>query len=362
MTFVANFISTAILTYGAHSAAACLVALAFGRILRRPQDRDLAWKAALVLPLLTAGTVLASSQAGAERMRVDLARTLRQAGIATLPGRQVMVRVLDENGRRFVERNIDDPVMSALAITTITIAALCILVIATRLVIRRRALARAIVNRKSAGAIDGVTVSIAESLASPVALARREICLPEMVMHEFPARHRDTLVAHEMAHIARRDPYWFAFVEVAATLSAFQPLVFVVAKHFRRDVELICDEFAVRRTQDAPALIAALAMLASPFDANSSLHGFPTAYDGSPLVARASRIATTIYDTPAASPRLGLLAVAGVLVALAVLPVVSPAPRLDEFPADVHVRPFTMVTHDSLLVIRRGERVTAIRR
>jgi beta-lactamase regulating signal transducer with metallopeptidase domain len=353
MTSILNSLSTIILTYSAHSVVACLVALACGRMLRRPQDRDLAWKAALVLPFVTSAAVLISSQAGASVMRVDLAKALRQSGVANMPPRHVMVRVWNDGFQQTVNRQLSDPVMTALSVATLVIAFLCVSIAIARLLARRRALARAIAGRQSSARMDGLTISVVDDLASPVALPRREICLPTIVVHDFSERHRATLIAHEMAHIERRDPHWFAFIELSAAVSAFQPLVRLVRKNFRRDVELICDESAVRRTSDASGLIGALAMLASPFDARSVLHGAPAAFDGSPLVARASRIATTSFDSPLGGRRLGLIAVAGVFIALVMLPVFAPAPRLEDFPADIRNVAGAKVMEHNVVIIRR---------
>lgn len=336
MTDFLNALATALFTYGTHSVVACLVALVLGRVMRRPQDRDFVWKAALVLPVVTTATVIVSAQAGVARMRIDLAHMARLSGLMTLPGRRVLIHVTDNGSGPAVLREFADPVSSALSLAAIAVALACMTVAAFRYAHRRRLLARALAGRQDVERIaDGrIGLSVAPELPSPVALRGMEICLPVSVMHEFPERHRDTLVAHEIAHIERRDPAWFTLVELVTVLSAFQPLVFVVAHAFRRDVELICDEAAVRRTNDRQGLIGALALLASPFDAQSSIRCSPTAYDGSPLLARATRIAMLAEPVPH-TRRLALLAMAGLLAALAFLPVISSAPRLEDYPLQI---------------------------
>ena len=176
---------------------------------------------------------------------------------------------------------------------------------------------------------------IADDLPSPVAFGQSGICLPANVFEHFSADHRDALVAHELAHLERRDPMWLLAAEAIATLTAFQPLIFVVTRCFRRDVELICDEAALFRTSDRRALIEALALLAAPFDPRAPLSGAATAYDGTPLVARAQRIATVALDARASrKSRVAALAVAAFATLLFAVPVVSAAPRMDDFPAD----------------------------
>jgi hypothetical protein len=337
--------ATALLTYAAHSFTACGLALLAARFLRRPQDRDVVWKTALVAPIATTAIALALSARGARGPFIDLGELARHASPTTLPGRKVGIRVLRDGHVSRVDRWFSDPVTSALSNSAITIALLLMGTASTRLMLRRRRLARAVGERFEIGELTlstGALVRLSSSatLQSPVAFNRAEICLPDDVVREFAAPHQRSLIAHEMAHLERRDPAWFAATEIITALSAFQPLMHAVVRAFRRDVELICDETAVRETRDQHSLISALALLASPFDPRSPLQGAATAYDGSPLVGRAERIAALGLELSPARPG-GHIAVAlGVaLAALCALPVVSAAPRLTDYPADPAMLP-----------------------
>ena len=337
--------ATALLTYAAHGFAACAVALITARFIRRPHDRDIVWKAALIAPIATTAISITLSVQGARSPFVDLGALARWASPTQLPGRQVHIRVLREGDASQVDRWFSDPVTTALSIGALAAALLVVGAASTRLIGRRRRLAHAVGNRSGIGELTlptGETVRLSSSaeLQSPVAFNRTEICLPDDVVREFAEPHRRSLIAHEMAHLERRDPAWFAATEIVAALSAFQPLVHVVVRAFRRDVELICDEAAVRRTNDQHSLISALALLAAPFDPRAPLQGAATAYDGSPLVARAERIATLGPHLPPATARQPVtLAVAVALAVLCALPVVSAAPRLTDFPVDPAMLP-----------------------
>ena len=335
---IIDVVATAILTYAAHSIAACGIALVAARFIRLPQDRDVIWKAALVAPIVTAAVAMILSTSGVRSPFIDLAHAARHISPTQLPGRRVQVRVIKEDGEPHVDRSFTDPVASAISTGVVVIAILAFGVASARLVIRRRRLAGAISDRRHIGELaltDGGIALVSSSceLQTPVAFNRTEICLPDDVVREFSESHRRSLIAHEVAHLERRDPAWFLATEVIAALSAFQPLTAAVARAFRRDVELICDEIAVRRTNDPHSLISALALLASPFDPRSSLHGAATAYDGSPLVGRAERIASLRPDSVHAIERGPVLcAVAAALAILCALPVVSAAPRLTDLP------------------------------
>lgn len=328
-----------VLTYGLHSFAACAVALIAGRLLRRPQDRDLLWKVALVTPVITTALVLTLSATGTMRTLVDLGDLVRRTPSVQFPGRELKVRMFYDAAGSHVSRQFNDPVTTALS-TIAIVAALSLSGLAIfRLAHRRRALGRAIAGRRPLEVLNAaargtaVKLSAAAALQSPVALGTAEICLPTEVVDEFSAEHRASLIAHEVAHLERRDPAWLFAAELIAALSAFQPLVVAVVRAFRRDVELICDESAVRRTSDQRSLIGALAMLASPFDPRSPLRGAATAYDGSPLVARAEHIAALSLSTTARGVRRSAILAATILVALlCAVPVISAAPRLTNFP------------------------------
>ena len=371
MLTILNGLATALFTYGSHSLAACLVALGVGRLLHRPQDRDIVWKAAIVLPVLTATWRIAS---GTSHLRFDLSELVRRAGIAQLPGRQVVIRVLDDNAGHTVFRQVIDPVATSLSGALAGIALACIAVACARLVHRRAALSRALAGRvpvrelPGVGAKVSVRLSVAEALPSPVALGRSEICLPSVVVDTFSREQRDVLVAHEVAHLERRDPHWFFAVEVVSALSAFQPLAAVVARAFRQDVELICDEVAARAARERYALIGALARLASPFDPCSPLLGAATAYDGSSLVERATRIATAADEHDGRrSRRHGMVAALLLVAALGAVPVVTFAPRLDDLTLDPlgaarrAMRAGRIVTVDSTVTDRHARFEVVIR-
>lgn len=337
---IIDVVATAVLTYSAHSFAACGIALVAARFIRVPHDRDIIWKAALIGPIATATLAMTLSTTGVRSPFIDLGRLTRQASPTQLPGRQVRIRVLEEDGESHVERSFSDPITSAISTSVAIAAILAVGIASVRLVVRRGRLVHTISNRRPIGQLALASGEIAHlsssaELQTPIAFNRAEICLPDDVVRGFSEPHQRSLIAHEIAHLERRDPAWFVATEVIAALSAYQPLVIAVVRAFRRDVELICDEAAVRRTNDQHSLISALALLASPFDPRSPLHGVATAYDGSPLVDRAERIASLRPDpVRIARRRPVLLIVAAALAIWCAFPVVSAAPRLTDFPLD----------------------------
>ena len=73
----------------------------------------------------------------------------------------------------------------------------------------------------------------------------------------------DSVLAHELAHLERRDGVWFPVVGVAVATLWLQPLCGWAAARFRDNAEQACDDRAVELTRDAPALARVLLQLAS---------------------------------------------------------------------------------------------------
>jgi beta-lactamase regulating signal transducer with metallopeptidase domain len=336
-----NVTATTLLTYSTHSFVACVIALVVAKRLPRPQDRDLLWKTALVAPVFTAAGAILLSSFGGPGFFVDLANLVRGASHTALPERQVIVRVLRTTAGRDVFRQINDPVTTVLSTLAVAISVSCTSMAVVRFIRRRRALGRALAPRQPVATLTqtargrAIVLTSAGELQSPVAVGSAEICLPHTVLHGFAHGHRDALIAHEVAHLDRRDPAWLGFAEIVSALSAFQPLIFLVTRAFRRDVELVCDEAAVRQTGDRAALIGALALLATPFDARAPRYGAATAYDGSPLLQRAERIANlSLGGATKHTRRQALFAIVALVCALSAVPVVSGAMRPSDIPID----------------------------
>jgi beta-lactamase regulating signal transducer with metallopeptidase domain len=154
------------------------------------------------------------------------------------------------------------------------IVALAALVLASlgaaRMARRRRALARCLEARRplgdgalrstldrvcrDAGHRGGVRLSAAPGLASPVAFGvlRPEICVPERALRELGAAEARGMLAHELAHVVRRDPAWLALSNLLETLFPWQLLFGVARRRLGEIAELRCDAFAARLAGHEP--------------------------------------------------------------------------------------------------------------
>ncbi|WP_010584196.1 M56 family metallopeptidase [Schlesneria paludicola] len=81
------------------------------------------------------------------------------------------------------------------------------------------------------------------------------VVLPQGIEDTLTTDELRALLAHEVAHLVRRDPIWQWIVEILCTCLAFQPLNFLARCHWQWATELLCDDWAVDR-RIPPTLLA----------------------------------------------------------------------------------------------------------
>lgn len=100
-------------------------------------------------------------------------------------------------------------------------------------------------------------------LDGPIVIRGEEICLPEKALASMNDEQLEAMIAHELAHIVRRDYFWTILLLLIDTLFFFQPLHRLVRKELHASSELLCDAWAARTTGNAVALAACLVEVAS---------------------------------------------------------------------------------------------------
>lgn len=106
-------------------------------------------------------------------------------------------------------------------------------------------------------------MSASPFLDSPIVIRGREICLPSMALQRMNQDQLEAMVAHEWAHIIRRDHHWALFLSLLNTLFFFQPLHRLAKQGIERTNELLCDQEAAQLTGNALALAECLVAVAS---------------------------------------------------------------------------------------------------
>ena len=248
-----------LLTYWVHAT----VLLAAAAVLTRLRvmsfaGRDLLWKCALVGPLLSATAHSFVRSMPSERLEVApvVATAMSPAPAA------IGVAVSD------VEQVAPEPVSTVTSsrdwrteflLAWAGIAGILLL----GLLVRRARLMHRIGHRRqvtdprlrdlletlclAAGYPHYVRLTSSAGLASPVALPGREICLPEAIVAGLGPEQQRGVLAHELAHLVRRDPLWLGVAQVMERLFFLQPLNWLARRELQVTAEYVCDDWAAHQ-------------------------------------------------------------------------------------------------------------------
>ena len=110
-----------------------------------------------------------------------------------------------------------------------------------------------------------VRLSCSSRVPVPVALglSRSEICVPPRALAGLSDEQQEGMLAHELAHLVRRDPLWLVVSHLVACALFFQPLNWVARHRLREISEMLSDEWAVERTGRPLSLAGCLAEVAA---------------------------------------------------------------------------------------------------
>jgi len=142
-----------------------------------------------------------------------------------------------------------------------------------------------------AGGPHRVRITVSDLLPAPVALGRAEICLPRRVLQELTPGEQRSIVAHEAAHLVRRDPLWLILLGAVEAIFFFQPLNALALRRYREGAEFLCDDWAVMATGRPRELARSIASIAGWLSAPAGEVPMAAMVEhGSPLVRRVQRL------------------------------------------------------------------------
>jgi len=108
-----------------------------------------------------------------------------------------------------------------------------------------------------------ITLSQSPVLESPILIKNEEICLPEKAINKLDHPQMEAMLAHEIAHVMRKDYYWNCFLVALDTGFFFQPLHRIAIKEIQTTNELLCDEWAAKVIGNNLALAQCLLTVAT---------------------------------------------------------------------------------------------------
>lgn len=149
-------------------------------------------------------------------------------------------------------------------------------------------------------------VSFSDRIAGPFTLPNGEICIPVWARERLPQHQLDAMLAHEMAHVLRRDSLWLAIGMAVGTVFFFQPLNALARKRIANLAELSADDWAATRAGSGRPLAECISTFVGIAHAAASRRATPEfaaamAKPKSELVLRVERLLSNRY-TPGVLP------------------------------------------------------------
>ncbi|MCB9505574.1 MAG: HEAT repeat domain-containing protein [Gemmatimonadales bacterium] len=340
-----------LLTYALHSTV--LLGLAWLILRTRRTDartRDVLWKVAMVGGIVTASVQTALDLRPAGTVSLVAAAepaTPSQAADRSTQSKTAQIESGAEVAPPAGERSATTPVVSApttaapsstwftpaLTIVWVVLAAaLLAWYLGRRLILVGRLGDRRVIAdgdlpsvlgelRTAAGVRQRVRLTASQTIASPVALGRSEICLPAAALVELEPAEQRAMLAHELAHLVRHDPSWLVVACLIERAFFFQPLNRLAREGIQDAAEFLADEWAARRTGGVP-LARALVKVAEWLQASPL--GVPVAGFAEERSRLTSRVGRLLEPEAARGTGSGRVAVFASVGALAVMTTVAP--------------------------------------
>ena len=162
--------------------------------------------------------------------------------------------------------------------------------IGPRLAVNHDGLLQMLESLRVAGAVGRpIRLTTARGLMSPVALGADEIVLPEAALTDLEPEQQRSMLAHELAHLVRRDPAWLALACLIERALFLQPLNRFARTRLQDAAEYLCDDWAVRRTGSGVPLATCLVKVAE------WVQGTPQFVPLAGMAERRSQLVTRIH-------------------------------------------------------------------
>jgi HEAT repeat protein/beta-lactamase regulating signal transducer with metallopeptidase domain len=316
-----------LLTYAIHSTILLAVAAAIAwRLSDQHAWLDAIWKAALIGPLVTASLNLDAMPIGgrwemqtvtgvtgtlevAHEQTPDTAKQsatrVEPATSTPLPGGSVSAQPVEPEHRGFsMWQRVTGAWPSIAVMMWLSIAAVGLGRYGVRLIRFYRAVGAgpAVTAPDLLQVLDVLTEPIRQRRIKlttshisvvPLALAGGHIVLPERFHEDLDGDQQRAAVAHELAHLIRRDPVWRIVAAIVEHAFFFQPLNRLARSRITESAEFLCDQWAVQHTGAPVALAKCLSQVASwasPKNEEGAVGVNAMARSDSAMVRRVTRI------------------------------------------------------------------------
>lgn len=298
-----------LLTYLAHSTLllGALWLLDRGVLGRDPIRRERLWRAALVVPILSAGLQVAAPEFSVTQpVAVEYMVSAPVEAMPTVPASTVASVPTVSTPTDTASAITFEPWQWLLGVWLVVAAAL-LLRIAGSVVRGRRLLGdryqvldgaafRELNALVRAANLAPVRLTASARAPSPLTLPGREICLPVRALN-LPADELRGLLAHELAHVARNDVWYRLAMTVFCAIVCVQPLNFVARRRLADCAELNADDWARDALGDGHPLARCLITVATWLEpVRAPAFAAAMAESDRGLLGRVRRLATAAPD------------------------------------------------------------------
>jgi beta-lactamase regulating signal transducer with metallopeptidase domain len=135
-------------------------------------------------------------------------------------------------------------------------------------------------------------LSVSDQLNVPISLATCEVVVPTWVCDELTLEQCEVVLAHELAHQVRCDPYWLWLMQWMCSFGWFQPLNSIARHRLVCLAELSADAWAARTGVRRRALAECLLLCGERILGTQQVSFALSLSSGGPLVDRVDRLLT----------------------------------------------------------------------
>ncbi len=204
-----------------------------------------------------------------------------------------------------------------------------------------------------------ILLTASDAITVPLAVSSNEICLPRARWNDLTGGQRDALLAHELAHVERRDPFWFLVENIVERALFVQPLTRVLRRASRRAAEIACDERAARVTAEPMELARCLATVAGWAQARQAPASMASmAHGDAPVVDRVERLLA--FDGASQAEGGQRTFALGLIAALTAFACVAPSVTTGDDGADLNFARHTPLAPGTLLVAIEEDGATTL--
>lgn len=170
-------------------------------------------------------------------------------------------------------------------------------------------------------------IAWSKDVAAPmvIGIVKPIVLLPISLSLKLSTEQAESILAHELAHLRRLDPWILAFQRIVETLLFFHPAVWWISKQLEKAREEACDDLVVE-SGACPADYAETLLLCSQFRLESGDVGpLELAATGAPLKERILRLLGQADDNGLRPSRYGWLVVGATALVVVVAAIAIPA-------------------------------------